>query len=219
MIYLIRHGESMANANQLPDDIVVGESSVPLTDRGKAQAAALGARLGTELLSSSLIYVSPYLRARQTLHEMLSAAKISDEARTHMRIHEDPRIREVEHAYGEMNWQRELQKRVGWFYYRYQGGESPADCFTRVHSFLTTMREDFTQSWTTHSNIVIVCHGITINVLLMALLRLSVTTFQSLGIPKNCGVVEVSDNPLDNPDLVGGGRYARGVTWYKKKGT
>lgn len=35
--------------------------------------------------------------------------------------------------------QSELLKIHGWFYYRFRGGESPADCYDRASSFLESM--------------------------------------------------------------------------------
>jgi broad specificity phosphatase PhoE len=63
-IYLIRHGESAANANS-PDQIGQ-DNDTELTDRGIAQAEALGRRFIAKDIRFYSIYSSTYLRAKQT---------------------------------------------------------------------------------------------------------------------------------------------------------
>lgn len=58
-IWLIRHGESTANAGAATKDA----SSVPLTDKGWQQARDMAAKFTAP---PDLIVVSPYLRARQS---------------------------------------------------------------------------------------------------------------------------------------------------------
>jgi 2,3-bisphosphoglycerate-dependent phosphoglycerate mutase len=58
-IWLIRHGESAANAGAATKDA----ASVPLTDNGWRQAREMAAKFDA---APDLIVVSPYLRARQT---------------------------------------------------------------------------------------------------------------------------------------------------------
>lgn len=59
LTWLIRHGESAANAG-LP---TVGDSDVPLTDRGRRQAREVADRIARR---PDLLVVSPFLRARTT---------------------------------------------------------------------------------------------------------------------------------------------------------
>jgi len=58
-IWLIRHGESTANAGAATKDA----SSIPLTDKGWQQAREMADKF---VKAPDLIVVSPYLRARQT---------------------------------------------------------------------------------------------------------------------------------------------------------
>jgi broad specificity phosphatase PhoE len=62
--------------------------------------------------------------------------------------YEDPRLREVEFGYDEVEGQHERRKKHGWFYYRFYGGESPADCFDRTSSFLESMMRQVTRKGT-----------------------------------------------------------------------
>jgi len=62
-LYLIRHGESAINAT--PD--IMGQSAdVPLTDKGKAQAALLAKLWDKTKISFDIVFASPYERAFKT---------------------------------------------------------------------------------------------------------------------------------------------------------
>lgn len=58
-IWLIRHGESIANAGEATDD----HKSIPLSELGLKQAQALALQIPKR---PDLIVTSPYLRAQQT---------------------------------------------------------------------------------------------------------------------------------------------------------
>lgn len=61
-ILLVRHGESVGNA----EDRMQGSSDFPLSERGRAQARALGAFLAERGLLWDRHYASPLSRARET---------------------------------------------------------------------------------------------------------------------------------------------------------
>jgi broad specificity phosphatase PhoE len=134
-IKLVRHGESEANTGKV-SSLDVGDHAIPLSERGRAQAVEAGRTIGRDFLARALVYTSPYRRTRETLGSILDGANASS---AELRIYEDPRLREVEHGYDEVAAQEELRKRHGWFYYRYRGGESPADCYDRTSNFLETL--------------------------------------------------------------------------------
>jgi bisphosphoglycerate-dependent phosphoglycerate mutase len=73
LLKLVRHGLSKANTGEV-DPLVCGDFRVPLSDIGIDQARKAGATIGPEFLSAALVYTSPYLRARQTLHGLLEGA-------------------------------------------------------------------------------------------------------------------------------------------------
>jgi broad specificity phosphatase PhoE len=93
MLHLVRHGDTQQSA----DGYFAGDIDPPLTEKGRAQAAAAGRVLsGFELAA---IYVSPKLRARQTAEPIASACKLEP-------IVEDG-LREI--AYGAWEGRKETE--------------------------------------------------------------------------------------------------------------
>ncbi|MFI2565859.1 phosphoglycerate mutase family protein [Paenarthrobacter sp. NPDC018779] len=90
-IFMIRHGQSAANAdtsiyNRVPD------YRIPLTARGVEEARIAGEKLRRRLNGEQVcVYVSPYLRAYQTL-EALNLGPLVE------RVIEEPRLREQDWA-------------------------------------------------------------------------------------------------------------------------
>jgi broad specificity phosphatase PhoE len=186
-IKLVRHGESEANVGRV-SSLDVGDHHIPLSELGATQAVAAGKTIGAEFLDNALVYASPYRRTRETLAGILDGAGVAKDA---LRIYEDPRLREVEHGYEEVAAQEELRKVHGWFYYRFRGGESPADCYDRTSNFLESMMR---QAERKHADrVLIVTHGLTIRCFVMRFLHLSVEEFDALGNPKNCAIVTIAD--------------------------
>lgn len=74
-ITLLRHGESVGNAESRWQ----GQSDFPLTDTGRAQAAALAERWKKEELEFDLVISSPLLRAKETAEIVASALNASIE--------------------------------------------------------------------------------------------------------------------------------------------
>jgi broad specificity phosphatase PhoE len=202
VIRLVRHGESAANIGKY-DPQNEPDFLVPLTERGHAQARAVGATLGRETLAAGLLYSSPYLRARETLRSILDGAGIAEGERAALRIYEDPRLREVDHGYESVEAQEAMRARHGWFYYRFKGGESPADCFDRTSSFLESMMRQVERKST--RDVLIVTHGLTIRCFVMRFLHLSVEEFDRLANPENCCVVTIGPK-----DRVGECLFTRG---------
>jgi len=135
-IKLVRHAESRANVGEVAAH-EMGDHLIPLTPRGQAQARAAGAAIGADFLRDALVYVSPYRRTRETLDNILAGSGLGAEELGALRVYDDPRLREVEHGYEPIEPQEELRKTHGWFYYRFRGGESPADCYDRTSGFLS----------------------------------------------------------------------------------
>ncbi len=186
LIKLVRHGESLANiADDAP--LSIPDYQVPLTAKGIAQARDAGARLGATFLQNALIYTSPFLRARQTLTALLEGANLDPNA---VHVREDPRLREVEHGYADVKEQRAMIAAHGHFYYRYQGGESPADCYDRVSGFL----ESFVRSTqkTASQQALIVTHGLALRVFVMRFLHLTVEQFDQMANPHNADIVTIT---------------------------
>jgi broad specificity phosphatase PhoE len=209
IIKLVRHGISKANTGEM-DPQLCGDFRIPLADVGKEQARAAGARLGAAFLDGALVYTSPYLRARQTLEGLLQGAGVSAEA---VKVYEDPRLREVDHGYADIKQQQAMRETHGWFYYRYSGGESPADCFDRTSGFLEGMMRQVLRKNT--ERVLIVTHGLTIRCFVMRFLHLRVEEFEKLLNPGNGDIVTIADrDTLANPVFAWGKWAAEGLRLY-----
>ncbi|GAC1491948.1 MAG: hypothetical protein NVS2B15_11540 [Pseudarthrobacter sp.] len=139
---MIRHGQSAANVdtsiyNRIPD------YRIPLTPQGLVQAAAAGERIRRELDGRQVcVYVSPYLRAYQTL-EALNLGDLIE------RVNEEPRLREQDWANfqisDDIEDQKELRNAYGHFFYRFREGESGSDVYDRISSFLETLHRHWSR--------------------------------------------------------------------------
>lgn len=179
-IVLLRHGESEANVDptifeHTPDH------AIGLTARGKDQARTAGERLRTLFGDDVSVYVSPYLRTHQTL-----AALGIDDLIT--RVVEEPRLREQDWANyqdsADIARQKEMRDRYGHFYYRFTHGESGADVYDRVSTFLETLHRDFERP-DYPPNTLLVTHGLTMRLFCMRWLHWTVDEFEALSNPDN----------------------------------
>ena len=186
-IKLVRHGQSMANVDAF-DPQKYGDFRTPLSPLGLVQAREAGQRVGREFLEGALVYASPYQRTRETLEALLEGAGADRSAP--FGIFEDPRLREQDHGYGNVKQQESLRATHGWFYYRYEGGESPADCYDRVSGFLESMMRQVERK--DASKVLIVTHGMAIRCFVMRFLHLSVDDFERIDNPANGAIVTVA---------------------------
>lgn len=149
-LILVRHAESTANvareraeaAGAEVIEVEARDADVPLSERGIAQAEALGQWLGTEGagLRPDAVWCSPYSRAHQTAAALLGAAALD------LTVRLDERLRDKElgildtlTSHGiRTRYPGEAQRRhwLGKFYYRAPGGESWADVVLRLRSVL-----------------------------------------------------------------------------------
>ncbi len=192
-IKLVRHGESEANTGRV-DPLLVGDYMVPISEVGKTQALAAGVDIGADFIRDALVYCSPYLRAGQTLDGILAGAGLDAAELARLRRYEDPRLREVEHGYDSVEAQDALRKTHGWFYYRYRGGESPADCFDRTSNFLESMMRQVERHHAARA--LVVTHGLTIRCFVMRFLHLRVEDFDRIDNPHNCEVITLGDQAV-----------------------
>lgn len=180
-IILVRHGQSAANVdqtiyNRIPD------YRIPLTGLGVQQARAAGARVRRQLDGQRVrVYVSPYLRAHQTLEAM----KLGDLVESTM---EEPRLREQDWANfqnpAEIADQKELRNAYGHFFYRFREGESGSDVYDRVSSFMETLFRQWARPGYA-PNALFVTHGLTMRLFCMRWFHWSVEYFESLNNPEN----------------------------------
>ena len=198
IIKLVRHGQSEVNAKLTPYGSK-GDYLVELTPLGIQQASDAGKVIGADFVANSVIYRSPYLRTRQTCDNIL--APIQDEIdrirgpRNLLRIYEDPRLREMDHGYSDVDAQETMRKTHGWFYYRFKGGESPADCYDRCCTFLESMMRQVKRHSNLNGaapNILLVCHGMTMRCFVARFMHLKPEEFESLANPLNCDIVTIA---------------------------
>lgn len=155
-LWLVRHAESAGNVAREAAEAARHERialdtrdvDVPLSELGRRQAAALGAWLAEqpEHERPTVVWVSPYLRARETAEAALAAAGID------LPVVVDERLRERE--FGVLDgltkhgilalWPQEAERRraIGKFYHRPPGGESWTDALLRVRSAVADLRHD-----------------------------------------------------------------------------
>jgi len=200
-IHLIRHGESEMNAGLVRRQDI-GDHNIKLTPAGWEQARSIGRRLGEETLRTGLLYTSPYRRTREAMQGMVEGAGIETRGPLAPHIREDPRLREVERGYGEDLVQEAMRKVHGWFYYGFDGGESPADCFDRTSAFLESLMRRVQLK--NPRSIVIATHGLTIRCFVMRFLYLRVEGFEVLANPQNCDVVTLGPAAEMQPQFTSG---------------
>ena len=177
-LWLVRHGESIANvaatraeldgAEVIPIDI--RDADVPLSPTGEQQAEALIPWLADQRRAIDTIWVSPYLRARQTLGIALGD---SDGSAV---ISVDERLRDRELGILDLLTRRgvarlhpgeaERRRHLGKFYHRPPGGESWADVALRLRSFLRDLLE------TPGESALIVAHDAVVMLFLYLMLRM-----------------------------------------------
>lgn len=204
IIKLIRHGESLANIGAV-SPAEVGDHGIGLTPRGHDQARRAGRQLGAGFLEDALAYCSPFRRARETLAGLLEGAGTS---RDRVRVYEDPRLREVEHGYADVRAQEDLRRTHGWFYYRFHGGESPADCYDRTSGFLESLMRQAERKRSRRA--LIVTHGLTIRCFVMRFLHLTVEQFDVMDNPANCSIITLGPRDTIEQPLFCAGTWAVG---------
>ncbi|QLY34873.1 histidine phosphatase family protein [Nocardia huaxiensis] len=181
---MVRHGESTANAaftaaiRASAEEFERGtrDPDIPLSDRGRAQAEAVGVWL-TTVPRPDLVLSSPYIRARDTASIALRAIG-SPPARQDERL----RDREIGILAGltalgirrRYPLEHRERERLGRFYYRPPGGESYTDVALRLRTLLPEL-EGHVLAFA-HDNIVLLTRYILANLDEPAVLHLESTT-------------------------------------------
>ncbi|KAI4303548.1 hypothetical protein MLD38_039159 [Melastoma candidum] len=201
-IILVRHGESQGNLSPsayttTPDPRLL------LTDHGLHQACLAGTSIRSLISSHGpshgpshdwrvYFYVSPYERTRSTLREIgraFSRHRI-------LGVREECRLREQDFGNFQVEERmrviKETRERFGRFFYRFPEGESAADVYDRVSSFLESLWRDIDMNRLNHNpahdlNLIIVTHGLTARVFLMKWFKWTVEQFEQLNNLGNCG--------------------------------
>jgi broad specificity phosphatase PhoE len=186
-IILVRHGRSEGNADKSQYQ-TVPDYALNLTPEGIEQAREAGIQIKNIIGSETLyVYLSPYYRTRQTyqyIQESIGANVV--------KAIEDPRIREQDwgHLRGPEVNEEIIKERDNFstFYYRIPDGESGADVYDRVSTFLETLYRDFDKP-DYPDNVLIVTHGMTLRLFLMRWFHWTVEEFGNLRNPKNAQIV------------------------------
>ncbi|KAH1083598.1 hypothetical protein J1N35_023359 [Gossypium stocksii] len=198
-IILVRHGESEGNLDTSAYS-TTPDYKISLTEEGRAQARLAGSHL-RDLVSSHgscpdwrvYFYVSPYERTRSTLREI---GKSFSKKRV-IGVREECRIREQDFGNFQVEERmkiiKETRERFGRFFYRFPEGESAADVFDRVSSFLESLWRDIDLN-RLHSdssqdlNLIIISHGLASRVFLMKWFKWTVEQFERLNNLGNCEI-------------------------------
>ncbi len=199
-IIILRHGQSEANIDKglyefNPDHLM------KLTEEGRKECIACGKKLKTILDNKRItVWNSPYLRTRQTTDIVLSQIENSE-----IRIKEDPRLREQEwgnfYTLNQAKRENEERKRHSYFFYRIKEGESGADVYDRISTFLETLHRDFkTDDWT--EIILISTHGITALIFLMRFFHWNYEDYETADRFLNCDYVILELDSENNKYLI-----------------
>lgn len=143
-LYLTRHGQTVWNAR----DKVCGATDIELTEKGRQQAAGLGASLSQDKnITIDTIISSPLKRAKDT-------AKIISDAIS-VPMYTDMRITEQNFGKyeGKGRHSDEFTEAKRHFADNYEGGESMLKVAQRVYNFLDEIRKE------RHKTYLIVAHN------------------------------------------------------------
>ncbi len=199
-IILVRHGQSEANINKKVLENVP-DYALNLTEEGVQQSINAGKEIKSIIGQESLhVYLSPYYRTRQTFEHIKKSINSNV-----IKTFEDPRIREQDWGHLRhldinegINQERD---NYSTFYFRIPDGESGADVYDRVSTFLETLFRDFAKP-DYPDNALIVSHGMTLRLFLMRWFHWSVEEFENLRNPKNCQIVVMQKDGSNRYKLI-----------------
>ncbi len=150
-LWVVRHGESAGNvardraeAQRLERiELTSRDVDVPLSPAGEEQARALGRELAALAEPPTVVWTSPYVRARQTADIAVAAAGLD------LPVVVDERLREREFGVLDGLTRRgivalhpqeaERRAQIGKFYHRPPGGESWSDVLLRLRAALSDL--------------------------------------------------------------------------------
>ncbi|MFA5996963.1 MAG: histidine phosphatase family protein [Candidatus Paceibacterota bacterium] len=189
-------------ALEVQNEFALGTSDYEtrLTEEGMHQARETGKKLSTLIAVPNVVFVSPYLRTRNTFE------CIAEEwpALADVKIVYDDRIREQEHGlsllYNDRRVfhalhpeQRKLFELMGPYWYRYPQGESVSDTRDREREFAGMLIREYSEA-----DVLAITHHLTILSTRANHERLTPEQFIHLDEnhkPVNCGVTNYIGNP------------------------
>lgn len=209
-IVIVRHGQSRGNVDET-EYSRVPDWQVELTETGRRQAQESG-KLLRELVGAKgklFVYCSPYKRCQQTLEEALSV--VGSDTPCHVR--EEPRLREQDFGNFQdpaaMKECKTARNRFGRFFYRFPNGESGADVFDRVSTWLESLYKEMEYgSHIDEQTTVLLCtHGLTGRLVLMRWLHWTVQEFEQTWNPPNAQLLVMERAPCSEPHAWSRKRY------------
>lgn len=202
-IYLIRHGQSLANVDKSVHK-TTADHAIPLSGKGVEQAREAGQMLrhlmDVDDNEAVRIWTSPYKRTRQTADQVELALRErfrNLDRREHINLceqqfglfdgvpDEDLPVRfPAEHAHYAL-----AEAHEGRFWARMPLGESRFDVAVRVHQAFGTFHRDAERHGV--RNIVVVCHGVTLRAFVMQWFHLTPEWFDAEPNPGNCDIFHI----------------------------
>lgn len=178
----------------------VGDYGTLLTKEGRTQARVTGRELQKHIHLPEVVFVSPYLRTRNTFEEMVAGWPELGNAK----IVFDDRIREQEHGLSLIynDWrvfealhpeQRKLHELLGPYWYQYPQGESVSEVRDRIRLFMEMLVREYAEK-----EVLLITHHLTILSIRANLERLSPEEFIRIDEeekPINCGVTTYVGSP------------------------
>jgi probable phosphoglycerate mutase len=167
-VIFVRHAESEWHA----ENRYAGGSDIALTERGHAQARALGA--WAERADLTAIWASPLARSLQTARDSAR--------RTGLPVSVDPRLRELDFGIAEGLTRAEMRRRfpddLAAFHAdpvanHFPKGENPVDATDRYLAFLTDLRAHHRDG-----RVLVVGHSTAIRLTLCRMLRLPLREYR-----------------------------------------
>ncbi|MDD2627854.1 MAG: phosphoglycerate mutase family protein [Clostridia bacterium] len=199
-IYIMRHGISEGNLRKVDSNKYTIDSSIKLAEQGISDVKKAGQFLSKEVSDETVMWVSPFLRTRQTAEVILN--KLECEGIKGIQYKEEPNLIEEDfgnfdfHFYDKWKYisphswmvnQAKYEDPVGRFYARMEGGEAPIDAYNRMAMFVMTRLER-----SNYKNNIIVTHGLASMLLITFLLEKPVEFLFTESLPQNASIRKVS---------------------------
>jgi broad specificity phosphatase PhoE len=171
-LYLLRHGKSLANEQQL----VCGSLDFPLSNKGKEQAAKICGEIKS--IPFNHIYSSPLSRALDTIAGLESFVPVSIEEQL-----KELNTGDVSQLTLPELWARDSRFRKPWLSpeLRYPGGETFIEMVSRISGWLRNKKE----FWSENDKILIVGHEGTLRSIYLTLMQLQIEDYPDFVIG-NC---------------------------------
>lgn len=203
-IVLVRHGQSKGNIDET-EYSRTPDWKVELTEQGIEEARTAGKKFAEIAGKRIFVYSSPYKRCQQTLAGLLEGAGLTEADLVAHRT--EPRIREQDFGNfqdpEQMKQCKASRSKFGRFFYRFPHGESGADVYDRVSTWLESLyREMEFGRIDGDTTLLLVTHGLTLRLFLMRWFHWDVETFEETWNPSNAQIIvmERSDARMkENP--------------------